>query len=104
MDMTQVIMIGKLMINPKTIKTKTEDMYVTVPIKVFRPYKDVDGSFKADIFNVTMWKGAFLDLKAAGNEGSDIVIIGRLETRSTVIDGKTMDTIVVVAEKCSFNG
>ena len=104
MDMTQVIMIGKLMEDPKTIKVKTEDYYVPVSIKIYRPYKDVDGAFQADIFTVQMWKGAFLDLQAAGKVGSDIVIIGRLETKSMIVDGQTTSTIIVVAEKCSFNG
>lgn len=103
MDMTQVIVIGKLMIDPKTIKTQTEQMYVDVPIKVYRPYKDVDGAFKADVITVSMWKGAFLDLKAAGKLNGDIVIIGRLETRTIEFNGSTKDTIIVVAEKCSFN-
>ena len=104
MDMTQVIMIGKHMEDPKTIKVKTEDFYIPVTIKVFRPFKDVDGAFKHDLFTVVMWKGAFLDLQAAGKAGSDIVIIGRLETKPMVVDGQTISMIRVVAEKCSFNG
>lgn len=103
MDMTQVILIGKLMTDPKTIKMETDQFYVDVTIKVYRPYKDSDGQFKADDFIVRMWKGAFLDLGYGGKPGCDVVIIGRLETQQITINGQNHIQTCIVGEKCSFN-
>lgn len=101
MDLAQVVIVGTLEIDPKEIKYAKNTLYTPVPIKVYRPFKDVDGRYVSDTYEVYLWKGASTDLVYAGYKNCKVCICGRLETVTDITGLENKPKII--AEKLSFS-
>ena len=78
----KVILIGRLTKDPEVRYTTTQKVVATFSLAVNREYKNAEGNYDADFFNIVMW-GKPAEL--AGNtlkKGSKIYIDGRIQNRT----------------------
>lgn len=80
--MNRVVLIGRLSKDVDVRYTNSQKVVATFSLAVNREFKNANGEYEADFFNVVMW-GKPAEL--AGNtlkKGSKIAINGRIQNRS----------------------
>lgn len=80
--MNRVVLIGRLSKDVDVRYTNTQKVVATFSLAVNREFKNANGEYEADFFNVVMW-GKPAEL--AGNtlkKGNKIAIDGRIQNRS----------------------
>lgn len=104
--MNQVIVVGRLVSDPKIIGTKNKKKAV-ITISVSRNYKDLNGVYKSDIMDCTIWAEFAQQVCELCKKGDLLAVKGRIQSSVTIDDGTTYDETVkneltIVAEKVTF--
>ena len=79
--MNKVVLIGRIAKDIDVRYTTTQKVVATFPLAVNREFKNQQGEYEADFFNIVMW-GKPAEL--AGNtlrKGSKIAVDGRIQNR-----------------------
>jgi len=100
--MNSIVLIGRLMADPKTTLTSKEEPRCQFTVAVDRPYKNSDGTRPADFIPVVAWRqvGAFIGKHF--RKGERIALRGSLQTRTVDVDGKNLTMMEVVADAAEF--
>lgn len=100
-----VVMMGRLVADPKLSMTKSEIHVTSFRIAVDRPYKPKDGAPSADFFDVIAWRSLADFVCKHFKKGKPILLQGRMETRSyTTQEGEKKYVTELIAERASFCG
>jgi len=81
--LNQVIMAGRLTKNPE-LKESAKGTYCKIRIAVQRPFKNKDGDYETDFFDVTTWQGNAENVNKYCKKGSLIMFLGRVAAESYV--------------------
>ncbi len=84
----RVIMIGRLVADPKLIKTPKDKSVCRVSVAVNRRYKNAQGERQVDFVNLVLWGKLAESLVSYGSKGSLISLEGELRTRRYEKNGK----------------
>lgn len=88
--MNYVQLVGYVVKGTEILNNKLPQKYSKFSLKVSSNFRDHDGSYREDVYEVYLWQGGHASLVDILKEGDIISCKGRLE--------KHDDTIVVVAE------
>lgn len=100
-----VVMMGRLVADPKLSMTKSEIHVTSFRIAVDRPYKPKDGAPSADFFDVIAWRSLADFVCKHFKKGKPILLQGRMETRSyTTQEGEKKYVTELIAERANFCG
>ena len=80
--MNKVFLIGRLVRNPELRYTSSNIAVATFSLAVNRPFADQDGERGTDFINIVVWRKQAENVKNYLNQGSQVAIDGRLQTRS----------------------
>ena len=104
--MNQVIVVGRLVSDPKIIETENKKK-TRVTIRVPRSYKDLNGVYKSDVVDCVLWSEMAQQVCELCKKGDLLAVKGRIQSSVTIDDGTTYDETVkneltIVAEKVTF--
>ena len=100
--MNKVIVIGRLC-NDVEVKEVNEKHVGTFSIAVQRPYKNEEGKYDADFFNVVVWEKVADNLAKFTKKGDQVAVTGRLQNRSYDTDnGFKRYVTEIVAENITY--
>lgn len=101
--MNKVILIGRL---TKDVELRTAgDTHVAgFTLAVNRPYTDKDGNRPADFINCVAWKNTAEFVAKYFEKGSQIGIVGSINTRTYDKDGQRVYVTEVVISEVHFVG
>lgn len=95
--------IGRL---TKDVELNTTSNGVNVAkftLAVNRKFKDSDGNYVADFFNIVAWRGLGENIHKYCKKGSKVYLAGELQTRSyDAEDGTKRYITEVIASDCEF--
>ena len=100
--LNNVTLIGKIAELPITEKEESGIRKTTIILEVERPFRESDGEYLADKFQVRLWKGIAEQVDELCTVGSIIGLKGRLEASVTIVDEKVDYSYYIIAEKLSF--
>lgn len=100
--LNQVIIVGRLVDEVKTIETEEGRKVSYITLAVSRPYKNVDGIYETDFINCTLWDGIAENTAEYCNKGDVIGVRGRLQSEIVKEDDEVRNKINVVAERITF--
>ena len=101
--MNNVVLVGRLVEDPKVIDTETGKQMTSVTIAVTRNYKNPEGIYETDFIRCILWNGIASNTCEYCHMGDVIGIKGRLQTGSYENEDKQKVYFTeVVAEKVSF--
>lgn len=80
--MNKVFLIGRLVRNPELRYTSSNIAVATFSLAVNRPFADQDGERGTDFINIVVWRKQAENVKNYLNQGSQVAIDGRIQTRS----------------------
>lgn len=101
--MNQFFGVGRLVEDPKVETTESGKQMVRVPIAVQRSYKNADGEYDTDFFDVVLWNGVATNTSEYCHKGDLIGVKGRLESNTyETEDGEKKKSTYIVADKISF--
>lgn len=101
--MNKVILTGNLTRDPELHETAAGKSVLKFDIAVNRGFKDADGNYITDFFNVSVWGDKGVNCGRYLFKGSKVGVVGRLQNR-TYKDKEGNNRIVteVVAEDVEF--
>ena len=95
--------IGRL---TKDVELNTTNNGVNVAkftLAVNRKFKDSDGNYVADFFNIVAWRGLGENIHKYCKKGSKVYLAGELQTRSyDAEDGTKRYITEIIANDCEF--
>lgn len=101
--MNNVVLVGRLVEDPRVIDTETGRQMTSVTIAVTRNYKNPEGIYETDFIKCILWNGIASNTCEYCHMGDVIGIKGRLQTGSYENEDKQKVYFTeVVAEKVSF--
>jgi len=101
-DYNHVTLVGRPTGEPE-IKSIGEDKKRSFfTLAVNRPYKDGNGKHPADFFSVVAWGKLAEVIGEYVKKGENVLIDGRIQSRSYEQDNATKWITEIVAESCSF--
>ena len=101
--MNNVVLVGRLVEDPKVIDTETGKQMTSITIAVTRNYKNLEGIYETDFIRCVLWNGIASNTSEYCHMGDVIGIKGRLQTGSYENEDKQKVYFTeVVAEKVSF--
>ena len=101
--MNNVVLVGRLVEDPKVIDTETGKQMTSITIAVTRNYKNLEGIYETDFIRCVLWNGIASNTSEYCHMGDVIGIKGRLQTGSYENEAKQKVYFTeVVAEKVSF--
>ncbi len=101
-DYNHVMLVGRPTAAPET-KTVGEDRKLsTFTLAVNRPYKDQNGKSVADFFHVVSWGKLAEVIGEYVKKGEDILVDGRIQSRSYEQNSETKWITEIVAENFTF--
>lgn len=102
--MNKVVIAGRLARDPELRATAMGKSVMTFSVAVDRRFKQ-EGQPTADFFNVTAWGKQAEVISQYMTKGSQIIIAGRLQTRSyQAQDGTNRNVTEIVLEEFDFVG
>lgn len=106
MALNRVVLHGRLTKDPELKYTPAGVPVATTSIAVDRFTKDESGNYETDFFNVTAWRRTAEFLHNYLKKGREVVIEGRLQTRSWVdqATGMKRSAVDVVADNVDSCG
>lgn len=101
--MNRVNLLGRITKDIELKETSTGVKYCRFSIAVNRNYKNEDGEYEADFFNVIAWRKTAEIISEHFSKGSRIAISGKLQTsKYTDKDGNERTSVEIVAEDIDF--
>lgn len=101
--MNKVILIGNLTRDPELYETAGGKSVLKFDIAVNRGFKDADGNYITDFFNVSVWGDKGVNCGRYLFKGSKVGIVGRLQNRTYEDkEGNNRTVTEVVAEDVEF--
>lgn len=101
--MNKVILIGRLTRDPELRYTGTNTAVATFSLAVNRPFTNQAGEREADFINIVVWRKQAENVKNYLNQGSQVAVEGRIQTRSyDGEDGKKRYVTEVIADNVQF--
>ena len=101
--MNHVVLVGRLIEDPKVTTTESGKQVTAVNVAVTRNYKNSDGVYESDFFRCVLWNGIAANTSEYCHAGDIIGVKGRLQTSNYDDEnGKKHFVTEVVAEKVSF--
>lgn len=101
--MNKVILIANLTRDPELHETAGGKSVLKFDIAVNRGFKDADGNYITDFFNVSMWGDKGVNCGRYLFKGSKVGIVGRLQNRTYKDkEGNNRTVTEVVAEDVEF--
>ena len=102
--MNQVILVGRLTKDPEIKELESGSKVANISIAVNRNFKNAEGEYETDFFNVTLWQGIAENTTEFCHKGDVIGIKARLQNNNIVDEeGKvTKWQNEIIAEKVTF--
>ena len=101
--MNQYFGVGRLVEDPKVEITESGKEVTRMPIAVQRSYKNADGEYDTDFFDVVLWNSLAVNTSEYCHKGDLVGVKGRLESNTyETKDGEKKKSTYIVAEKISF--
>ena len=101
--LNQLIVVGKVKELPAMRETSNGNKVSTLLIEVNRNFKNSEGFYETDIFQVTLWKGIAESTVHLAQAGSLIAIKGRIQSSMYESkEGTQYYNYEIIAEKVSF--
>lgn len=103
--MNKFIISGYLIKDPESHATKSGKNYIKTSIAVKRNFKNAEGKYDADFFNLIAWEHKAKFFENYLGKGSRVIIEGRIQNNNyTDKDGKKHYTDDVIVENVEFAG
>ena len=103
--MNKVFLIGRLTRDPELRYTGSNTAVATFSIAVNRNYANAQGEREADFINIVVWRKQAENVKNYLQQGSQVAIDGRIQTRSyDDNNGQKRYVTEVVADNVEFLG
>ena len=104
-SLNKVILIGNLCADPELKQTQTGISVCSFSIGVTRRYKNAEGKYDSDFFNIVTWRQTAKFVTKYFKKGKSICVVGSLQQRSwTDQQQQKRYTVEVVADEVSFIG
>ena len=104
-SLNKVILIGNLCADPELKQTQTGVSVCSFSIGVTRRYKNAEGKYDSDFFNIVTWRQTAKFVTKYFKKGKSICVVGSLQQRSwTDQQQQKRYTVEVVADEVSFIG
>ena len=101
--MNRVILVGRITRDPELRTSPNNVSFVAFTIAVNRLSASANGEREADFINIVVWRKQAENVKNYLNQGSQVAIDGRLQTRSyDGEDGKKRYVTEVIADNVQF--
>ena len=101
--MNKVFLIGRLVRDPELRYTGSNIAVATFSIAVNRPFSSQNGERETDFINIVVWRKQAENVKNYLNQGSQVAIDGRIQTRSyDDQNGQKRYVVEVVADDVQF--
>ena len=101
--LNQFIVIGKIQELPMIRETSNGNKISTLLLEVDRNFKNSDGLYERDSFQITLWKGIAESTVHLAEIGSLIAVKGRVQSNTYEgKDGVHYYNYEIIAEKVSF--
>ncbi len=101
--MNNVVLVGRLVEDPKVIETETGKQMTSITIAVTRNYKNPEGIYETDFIRCVLWNAIASNTSEYCHMGDVIGIKGRLQTGGYENEDKQKVYFTeVVAEKVTF--
>lgn len=101
--MNKVFLIGRLVRDPELRYTGSNIAVATFSLAVNRNFTGANGERETDFINIVVWRKQAENVKNYLNQGSQVAIDGRIQTRSyDGEDGKKRYVTEVVADNVQF--
>lgn len=101
--MNKVFLIGRLVRDPELRYTGSNIAVATFSLAVNRNFTGANGERETDFINIVVWRKQAENVKNYLNQGSQVAIDGRIQTRSyDGEDGKKRYITEVVADNVQF--
>lgn len=98
----QTVLVGRLTRDPELKRTQSNISYVRFTLAVNRSFKDESGETQADFISCIAWRAQAENLARFMKQGSQIGLVGRIQTGSYESDKGTVYTTDVVADNIQF--
>ena len=103
-SLNKVILMGNLVADPELKQTPSGVPVCSFRIGVQRTFKDPNGQYVSDFFNIVVWRGQAENCHKFLKKGSKCCIIGKIQNSSYEKDGVTRYTTDIVADEVEFLG
>lgn len=101
--MNKVFLIGRLVKDPELRYTGSNIAVATFSLAVNRPFTGTSGERETDFINIVVWRKQAENVKNYLNQGSQVAIDGRIQTRSyDDQNGQKRYVTEVVADNVQF--
>ena len=100
--MNNVSIIGRLTRDPELKRTQSNISYVRFTLAVNRSFTDESGERQADFISCIAWRAQAENLARFMKQGSQIGLVGRIQTGSYESDKGTIYTTDIVADNIQF--
>ena len=98
----QTVLVGRLTRDPELKRTQSNISYVRFTLAVNRSFKDESGETQADFISCIAWRAQAENLARFMKQGSQIGLVGRIQTGSYESDKGTIYTTDIVADNIQF--
>ena len=100
--MNQMLVVGRLVDNPKVEKTEQGKRVMNMTLAVPRTYKNSEGIYDTDFVDCVLWEGIAENTAEYCKKGDILGIRGRVQTDLYEKDGQKHKSTKIIAEKVSF--
>ena len=101
--MNKVFLIGRLVRDPELRYTGSNIAVATFSLAVNRPFTGQSGERETDFINIVVWRKQAENVKNYLNQGSQVAIDGRIQTRSyDDQNGNKRYVVEVIADNVQF--
>ena len=98
----QTVLVGRITRDPELKRTQSNISYVRFTLAVNRSFKDESGETQADFISCIAWRAQAENLARFMKQGSQIGLVGRIQTGSYESDKGTIYTTDIVADNIQF--
>jgi single-strand DNA-binding protein len=101
--MNKVMLIGNLTKDPELATTTSGISVCKFSLAVGREYKNAEGEYETDFFNIVVWRIAAENCNKYLKKGSKVAVLGSIQNRSyDAQDGTKRYVTDIVADKVEF--
>ena len=100
--MNQMLVVGRLVDNPKVEKTEQGKRVMNMTLAVPRTYKNSEGIYDTDFVDCVLWEGIAENTAEYCKKGDLVGIRGRVQTDLYEKDGQKHKSTRIIAERVSF--
>lgn len=101
--LNQIILVGRIAQDPEAKDTESGKVVSNLRLAIQRNYKNENGEYDTDFFNVTLWNGLAQNVSEYCKVGDIVGVKGRIQNNVYEKDNEEKEyKITIVAEKVSF--